>query len=222
MTSRADERLSLAERIRAVADEIHPYCQEDLGPDELWNRLWGKLRGIANDLDAKLSAPTGGMPDAPIQSVVDTLLHQVRNRLDFDRSVLINVLQDIAPLRAFDKAKLANKLSVPAGMPDRPRRFCADTVGNMHIDAHGGYVSVDDYETLCTFAQARAEECERLKEFVHLAFVRREVVGFQSWKSAGMCSLELTFKDGAQITTEYDDESKWQQVISLIEEDITP
>lgn len=59
-------------------------------------------------------------------------------------------------------------------------------------------------------------------DVVHLAFVRREVVGFQSWKSAGMCSLELTFKDGAQITTEYDDESKWQQVISLIEEDITP
>lgn len=49
------------------------------------------------------------------------------------------------------------KLSAPAGMPDRPRRFCADTVGNMHIDAHGGYVSVDDYETLCAFAQARAE-----------------------------------------------------------------
>lgn len=65
MTIRADERPSLAERIRAVADEIHPYCQEDLGPDELWNRLWGKLRGIANDLEAKLSAPAGRMPDEP-------------------------------------------------------------------------------------------------------------------------------------------------------------
>lgn len=57
---------------------------------------------------------------------------------------------------------------------------------------------------------------------VHLAFVRREVVGFQSWKSVGMYSIEITFRDGAAITTEYDDRAKWERVISLIEDELTP
>lgn len=59
-------------------------------------------------------------------------------------------------------------------------------------------------------------------ESVHLAFVRREVVGFQSWKSAGLYSIEITFRGGAAILTEYDDPDKWSQVISLIENDLTP
>jgi len=46
------KNITLADRIRAVADEIQPYCQENLGPNELWNALWGKLCGIANDIDA--------------------------------------------------------------------------------------------------------------------------------------------------------------------------
>jgi len=52
----------LADRIRAVADEIQPYCQVDLGPNELWNGLWAKLRGIANDIDA-LDADEPGLMD---------------------------------------------------------------------------------------------------------------------------------------------------------------
>lgn len=57
---------------------------------------------------------------------------------------------------------------------------------------------------------------------VHLAFVRREVVGFQAWKSVGVYSIELTFRNGAAITTEYDDVAKWKRVIELIEDELTP
>lgn len=57
---------------------------------------------------------------------------------------------------------------------------------------------------------------------VHLAFVRREVVGFQSWRSVGVYSIELTFRGGATITTEYDDIEKWKRVVSLIEDELTP
>jgi len=58
-------------------------------------------------------------------------------------------------------------------------------------------------------------------ETVHLAFVPREVVGFQTWKAAVVCSIELTFRNGAAITTEYDDPDKWRQVIALIEDTLT-
>lgn len=60
------------------------------------------------------------------------------------------------------------------------------------------------------------------EDTVHLVFVRREVVGFQSWKSAALYSIEITFKDGATITTEYDNKAKWKTVISLIEDALTP
>lgn len=179
MTSRADEMKSCSDVEACNLPNVHcayPNC------------AWGRVKRDKEVAQAKLPAPAGGMPDAPIQSVVDTLLHQVRNRLDFDRSVLINVLQDIAPLRAFDKAKLANKLSAPAGMPDRPRRFCADTVGNMHIDASGGYVSADDYETLCTFAQARAEECERLKVWSETdRMMHEDAMAYRVLRTIGIC-----------------------------------
>lgn len=55
----------------------------------------------------------------------------------------------------------------------------------------------------------------------HLAFVRRDVVGFQSWKSNGCFSIEITFREGAAITLEYDERVKWEQVISLIEDELT-
>jgi len=54
-------------------------------------------------------------------------------------------------------------------------------------------------------------------DVVHLAFVRKEVVGFQSYKSIGVYSIEVTFRNGSSITTEYDDRDKWERVISLIE-----
>lgn len=57
---------------------------------------------------------------------------------------------------------------------------------------------------------------------VHLAFVRRDVVGFQTWKSVSVYSLELTFRDGAAIVTEYDNAPLWENVISLIEDHLTP
>lgn len=57
---------------------------------------------------------------------------------------------------------------------------------------------------------------------VHLTFVRRDVVGFQTWKSVAVYSIELTFRTGATITTEYDDVVKWKRVIALIEDDLTP
>lgn len=59
-------------------------------------------------------------------------------------------------------------------------------------------------------------------DVVHLAFVRREVVGFQSWKSVAVYSIEITFRNGAAITTEYDDRAKWERVIALIADDLTP
>jgi hypothetical protein len=59
-------------------------------------------------------------------------------------------------------------------------------------------------------------------EVCHLAFVRKELVGFQAWKSEGCYSLEITFRGGAAITTEYDDAEKWKRVIALVEESATP
>lgn len=43
---------TIANRIREVAEHLEPFTQQNLGPDELWNRLWGKLCGIANDVEA--------------------------------------------------------------------------------------------------------------------------------------------------------------------------
>lgn len=57
---------------------------------------------------------------------------------------------------------------------------------------------------------------------VHLAYVRRDVVGFQTWKSVSVYSLELTFRDGAAIVTEYDNAPLWSRVIALIEDNLPP
>lgn len=59
-------------------------------------------------------------------------------------------------------------------------------------------------------------------DVLHLAFVRRDFVGLQTWKSTGLYTLQLTMRDGAEITAEYDTEDKWQSVIRLVEEDLTP
>jgi hypothetical protein len=56
---------------------------------------------------------------------------------------------------------------------------------------------------------------------VHLAFARRELVGFQSWKLNGSYSIELTFRHGAAITAEYDERAKWERVISLVEDELS-
>lgn len=56
---------------------------------------------------------------------------------------------------------------------------------------------------------------------VHLAFVRREVVGFQSWRSNGSFTIQITFRGGATITLEYDDYMKWKRVVELIEDELT-
>lgn len=56
----------------------------------------------------------------------------------------------------------------------------------------------------------------------HLIFVRREVVGLQAWKSNAVYSIEITFREGAAILTEYDDREKWSQVLTLIKERLTP
>lgn len=57
---------------------------------------------------------------------------------------------------------------------------------------------------------------------LHVAFVRREVVALQTWKSSGMYSIEITFRDGATLTTEYDERWKWEKIVSLIEDELTP
>lgn len=54
---------------------------------------------------------------------------------------------------------------------------------------------------------------------VHLAFSYVEVVGFQTWKSNSIYSIELTFRNGAKMVTEYDNRTKWETVISLIQDD---
>jgi hypothetical protein len=60
-------------------------------------------------------------------------------------------------------------------------------------------------------------------DICHLAYVRSHVVGFQTWFSPpSMYSLEITFRDGATILTEYDDKEKWKTVIKLIEDNLTP
>lgn len=56
---------------------------------------------------------------------------------------------------------------------------------------------------------------------LHLAFSRREVIGLQSWTFTGVFSIELTFRNGATITTEYDDVDKWKQILQLIEGELT-
>lgn len=61
-----------------------------------------------------------------------------------------------------------------------------------------------------------------LNGILHLAFVRRDFVGLQSWKSASVYSIELTFRDRAAITLEYDDPLKWAAVLKLLEQELTP
>lgn len=59
-------------------------------------------------------------------------------------------------------------------------------------------------------------------EVCHLAFVRGELIGFQSWKTYhGHYFVELTFKSGATILAEYDSPDKWKTVISIVEENLT-
>lgn len=50
----------------------------------------------------------------------------------------------------------------------------------------------------------------------HLFFLRKEVIGLQSWKSRTQYVLELTFKSGAVLTLEYDRRDLWQKVAELI------
>jgi len=57
---------------------------------------------------------------------------------------------------------------------------------------------------------------------VHLAFVRRDVVGFQTWKSVSVYWIELTFRNGATLLTEYDNAPLWSKVIAAIEDNLTP
>lgn len=56
---------------------------------------------------------------------------------------------------------------------------------------------------------------------IHLAYMHTELVGLQSWKS-GPCfyAIELTFRSGAAIVSEYDSAEKWAQVISLVSSDL--
>lgn len=56
----------------------------------------------------------------------------------------------------------------------------------------------------------------------HLVFVRRDAVGFQAWKWPAFWAIELTFRNGAVIVTDYDDAEKWKRVIELIEDELTP
>jgi hypothetical protein len=51
----------------------------------------------------------------------------------------------------------------------------------------------------------------------HLVFMRKELIGLQSWKSGTVYTIELTFRSGATITAEYDEEGKWTEVLRLIE-----
>lgn len=59
-------------------------------------------------------------------------------------------------------------------------------------------------------------------DICHLVMVRAEVVGFQTWRTyQGVYSIEITFRSGATILTEYDQEDKWKTVISILEENLT-
>lgn len=56
-------------------------------------------------------------------------------------------------------------------------------------------------------------------EVLHLAFLRDEVVALQTWRvtrNSKLC-VELTMRDGACVTCEYDSREKWAEVIALLD-----
>lgn len=50
----------------------------------------------------------------------------------------------------------------------------------------------------------------------HLSFLIDQYVGLQTWKSPDKFSVEITFKSGAAITTEYDHEAKFKAVVDAV------
>jgi hypothetical protein len=54
---------------------------------------------------------------------------------------------------------------------------------------------------------------------LHVAFEHHKVLAFQSWKSTGVYSIELTFIGGSTIL-EYDTMEKWSIIIGFIDESL--
>lgn len=55
---------------------------------------------------------------------------------------------------------------------------------------------------------------------LHLHLKRFDIVAVQSWKWEGNYSIEITFKGGALVLTEYTDEGTWKSILKLIEENL--
>lgn len=62
-------------------------------------------------------------------------------------------------------------------------------------------------------------DCTRIRfdGVTHLLFIHEQVLGFQTWKFSGVYTIEITFKFGSVLITEYDQKWKWEQVIVLVE-----
>ena len=58
-------------------------------------------------------------------------------------------------------------------------------------------------------------------DILHLCFLRREVLGFQTWKAVCFYTIEITFRNGSTIVVEYDEFDKWTKIICLIEDALT-
>lgn len=50
----------------------------------------------------------------------------------------------------------------------------------------------------------------------HLSWLRRDLVGFQTWKWDGVYAIELTMKSGATIKAAYEDRAHWERIATLV------
>ena len=57
----------------------------------------------------------------------------------------------------------------------------------------------------------------RIAGVAHLIFKTDQFVGLQTWITADRWCLEITFRDGATIRTEYDQAEKFKAVLGCIE-----
>jgi hypothetical protein len=63
-----------------------------------------------------------------------------------------------------------------------------------------------------------------INDILHLAIKRKELVNVQTWKNdtngQSVFTIELSYKDGAKVITEYNDVEKFTKIVKCIDDNL--